>query len=163
MMAVRWTAGRVVVGVDTMAGFSLLAHGCADVQRPPFIPSGGAAAKKGVASDAHSYLSVGTEYGLLQKKRRQEEREARARFVAGRFKGVNQAEAARRVAVKSYLNSPDEEALELEKQWIREKTLLATADFARKRVGRTWWGKVESWLKHGSRTSFLSSQAPRLA
>ena len=163
-MAVRWTAGRVVVGVDTLVG-SLLAHGCANVQRPPFIPSGGAAAKKGVASDAHSYLSVGTEYGLLQKKRRQEEREARARFVAGRFKGVNQAEAARRVAVKSYLNSPDEEALELEKQWIREKTLLATADFARKRVGRTWWASsgVVANPNTAHVPAFLSSQAPRLA
>ena len=106
--------------------------------KAPFIPSGGAAAKRGVQSDLHGFLSVGTNYDALRKKRLAEDKESRERFLAGRFRGTNKAEAAKLVQVQSYLNSPDEEALELEKAWIREKTLLATSEFTRKRVGREW-------------------------
>lgn len=106
--------------------------------KAPFIPSGGAAAKRGVQSDLHGFLSVGTEYDALRKKRLREQEEGRQRFLAGRFRGTNKSEASKLVQVQSYLNSPDEEALELERLWIREKTLLATSEFSRKRVGREY-------------------------
>jgi len=100
------------------------------------VPSGaGAARKHGRGTRS---INVGTEYNSLQKKQRQDEQESRARFLAGDFRGTNKWEAQRLVQVESYLNSPDEEALELERQWIREKTLLATTQFNTKNVGRTF-------------------------
>lgn len=62
--------------------------------------------------------------------------DSKSRYLAGEFQHPNRTQAQRDVRTKVYLNSPDEWAQQLERQHIKQRALLATADYEARGIGR---------------------------
>mmetsp|Transcript_27820 Transcript_27820/g.70024 ORF Transcript_27820/g.70024 Transcript_27820/m.70024 type:complete len:257 (+) Transcript_27820:101-871(+) len=87
----------------------------------PFRPCNPGDAREAITESVHGYVAMHTPYDAAQQAERADKTAAIAACRAGPFKPSSNSQAKAAIKVHYYLNSPDTETFEAERQYIRER------------------------------------------